>query len=328
MMLIVSFVGGLLLLLAGGELLVRSAVRLAEGLRLSPLLIGLTVVAFGTSAPELATSVDAALLGAPTIAIANVVGSTLINSLVILGAAALIMPLPVERSMLTRDAGWMVGGTLLLLMLVWDGWLEQTSGALLLLMLFGYIIMAYRAGLDRRGGGELAAPVGPGQTPVAGGIGHDLDLLFAKLGWVLASCAFAVGLGLLILGGIIFVEAAIGIARMLGASETVIGLTIVAGGTSAPELVTSAIAAYRGRTDVAIGNVLGSNVYNMLGVTGIVALIAPVPIEPGIAFLDLPATVAATALVALMMASGRQISRIEGALLLSGYALFLWLRLA
>lgn len=124
---IVSFVGGLILLLAGGELLVRSAVRLADGLRLSPLLIGLTIVAFGTSAPELATSVDAALLGAPDIAIANVVGSTLVNSLVVLGLAALIMPLPVERSMLTRDAIWMAGGPLLLLILVWDGWLERTT---------------------------------------------------------------------------------------------------------------------------------------------------------------------------------------------------------
>lgn len=326
-MLIVSLIGGLLLLLAGGELLVRSAVRLAEGLGLSPLLIGLTIVAFGTSAPELATSVDAALLGAPNIAIANVIGSTLINSLVILGVAALIMPLPVERSMLTRDVSWMVGGTLLLLMLVWDGWLERASGGLLLLMLLGYVIMAYRAGLDTRGGGDLAGTVGPQQAAVARGIGHDLDLLFAKLGWLLSSIAFAVGLGLLVLGGIIFVEAAIGIARMLGVSETVIGLTIVAGGTSAPELVTSAIAAYRGRTDVAIGNVLGSNIYNMLGVTGIVGLIAPVPIEPAIASLDLPATVAATALVVLIMASGRQISRIEGAFLMSGYALFLWLRL-
>ncbi len=326
-MLIVSLIGGLLLLLAGGELLVRSAVRLAEGLGLSPLLIGLTVVAFGTSAPELATSVDAALLGAPNIAIANVVGSTLINSLVILGVAALIMPLPVERSMLTRDASWMVGGTLLVLIFVWDGWLERTSGGLLLLMLIGYIVMAYRAGLDRRSGEALAAPVGPEQAAVARGIGHHLDLMFAKLGWVMTSCAFTIGLGLLILGGIIFVEAAIGIARLLGASETVIGLTIVAGGTSAPELVTSAIAAYRGRTDMAIGSVLGSNIYNMLGVTGIVGLITPVPIEPGIASLDLPVTVAATALVVLIMASGRQISRIEGAFLLSGYALFLWLRL-
>ena len=168
-MLIVSLIGGLLLLLAGGELLVRSAVRLAEGLGLSPLLIGLTVVAFGTSAPELATSVDAALLGAPNIAIANVVGSTLINSLVILGVAALIMPLPVERSMLTRDASWMVGGTLLVLIFVWDGWLERTSGGLLLLMLIGYIVMAYRAGLDRRSGEALAAPVGPEQAAVARG---------------------------------------------------------------------------------------------------------------------------------------------------------------
>ncbi|THG37231.1 sodium:calcium antiporter [Sphingomonas olei] len=176
-MLIVSLIGGLLLLLAGGELLVRSAVRLAEGLGLSPLLIGLTVVAFGTSAPELATSVDAALLGAPNIAIANVVGSTLINSLVILGVAALIMPLPVERSMLTRDASWMVGGTLLVLIFVWDGWLERTSGGLLLLMLIGYIVMAYRAGLDRRSGEALAAPVGPEQAAVARGIGHDLDLM-------------------------------------------------------------------------------------------------------------------------------------------------------
>ncbi len=326
-MLIVSLISGLLLLLAGGELLVRSAVRLAEGLRLPPLLIGLTVVAFGTSAPELATSVDAALLGAPNIAIANVVGSTLINSLVALGIAALIMPLPVERSMLIRDASWMAGGPLLLLITVWDGWLEQTTSALLLVMLAGYILTAYRAGSDRRGVVDHAVAVGPQNSRAGGGIGQDLDVLFLKICWVLASFVFAIGLGLLVLGGVIFVQAAIGIARMLGASETVIGLTIVAGGTSAPELVTSAIAAYRGRTDVAIGNVLGSNIYNMLGVTGIVGLIGPVKIEAGILTLDLPATVAATALVALVMASGRRISRGEGALLLGCYALFLWLRL-
>jgi len=325
---IVSFVGGLILLLAGGELLVRSAVRLADGLRLSPLLIGLTIVAFGTSAPELATSVDAALLGAPDIAIANVVGSTLVNSLVVLGLAALIMPLPVERSMLTRDAIWMAGGPLLLLILVWDGWLERTTSALLLVMLVGYIVTAYRAGSDRRGIVDHAVAVGPQHARAGGGIGQDLDVLFAKLGWVLASCVFAIGLGLLVLGGVIFVQAAMDIARMLGTSETVIGLTIVAGGTSAPELVTSTIAAYRGRTDVAIGNVLGSNIFNMLGVTGIVGLIGPIKIEPGMPILDLPATVAATVLVAVVMASGRRIGRIEGALLLSGYALFLWLRLA
>ncbi|MCW1431889.1 calcium/sodium antiporter [Novosphingobium sp. JCM 18896] len=324
-MLIFSFFGGLFLLIVGGELLTRSAVRLAEGLRLSPLLISLTVVAFGTSAPELATSVDAVLLGSPDIAIANVVGSTLINSLVILGIAALIRRLPVEPSMLTRDASWMVAGTLLLLLLVWDGWLERTSGALLFLLLVGYIAMAYRAGSNRRRIVDHA--VGPGRVPATGGFGHDLDLLVAKLGWILASCVFAVGLGLLVLGGIIFVEAAIDIAGMFGASETVIGLTIVAGGTSAPELVTSAIAAYRGRTDVAIGNVLGSNIYNMLGVTGIVGLVAPASIDPDIATLDLPATVVATVLVVLVMASGRQVSRIEGAILLSAYALFLWLHL-
>lgn len=326
-MLVITLCAGLLCLLAGGDLLVRSAVRLAEGLKLSPLLIGLTVVAFGTSAPELVTSVEAALLGAPDVALSNVVGSTLINSLVILGLAALIMPLPVERSMVIRDGSWMVGATLLLLVLVRDGTLGRSGGALLLLMLMIYVVLAYRNGSRGKMADRDTVRLQTERRAGSGGVGQALDLMFAQLNWAMATFAFAIGLGLLVLGGFVFVEAAIDSARVLGVSETVVGLTIVAGGTSAPELVTSAIAAYRGRTDVAIGNVLGSNIYNVLGVAGLTGLIAPVAVDGQLVMVDLPLTVAATVLLVLTMASYKLVSRWEGAVLLGAYASFAWFRL-
>lgn len=305
----------------------RSAVRLAEGLGLSALLIGLTVVAFGTSSPELVTSVEAALLGAPDVAIANIVGSTLINSLVILGIASMITPLAVQRGMVVRDGGWMVGATLLLLVLIGDQRLERTSGALLLAMLLGYVLMAYQDGAKRQMLVNDPAEDAIGDRSGGASLGRELDRMFARLGWVFACGMFAAGLALLVVGGFLFVEAAVDIARLLGVSETVIGLTIVAGGTSAPELVTSAIAAYRRRTDVAIGNILGSNIYNVLGVAGLTGIIAPVAVDRQLVRLDLPLTLAATILLVLTMASGKRVSRLEGGALLGCYTLFIWFRL-
>lgn len=323
----IPLIGGLALLIAGAELLVRGAVRLAEGMGVSSLLIGLTIVGFGTSTPELVTSVEAALLNSPGIAVGNIVGSNIFNILIILGASALICPIAVSSTALRRDGSWVIG-TALLMALVGVIWtLDRFVAAALLVLLTVYLVRAWRQ--ERRvapGGNEHTAifekaealeQLDPGLRPAA--------MVKPKaLGWVLPLGLCLGGLALLVFGASNFVTASVELARLLGVSETVIGLTIVAAGTSMPELATSTIAALRKQADVAIGNVLGSNIYNVLGIGGVTALIAPTAVPAQIAGFDSWVMVGVSILLLLLLWTGRRLSRLEGACLIAGYVAYVW----
>ena len=252
---ILFVLGGLLGLVLGGEYLVRGAVALAQRVGLSPLVIGLTVVGFGTSAPELVTSVQAALLGAPDIALGNVVGSNIANILLILGLAAVIAPVAISGRSFARDGTVMLAASLLCLGTVLLGQVDRLAGGVALVGLAAYLIYTFRSD---RSGAEPMEPL-PDQAPS-----------WLALVWLLG------GLLLTILSARFLITGAVALAQAVGLSEAVIGLTIVAVGTSMPELVTSVIAARRGQSDVALGNVVGSNIFNILGVLGITALIQPV----------------------------------------------------
>ncbi|TNC65800.1 calcium/sodium antiporter [Rubellimicrobium roseum] len=324
MALALSLMGGLVLLVLGAELLVRGAVRLAERLGVSALLIGLTVVGFGTSTPELVTSVQAALVDSPGIAVGNIVGSNIFNILVILGVAAMIYPLTVSSTALRRDGVLVIATALLLVVVGWTWMLDRPVGALLLGLLAAYLFFAWRQERVAAGGhtaafekAEALEGLDPGTTPGADGSR-------SALGWALPLLMALGGLGLLVLGARFFVGASIDLARLLGVSETVIGLTIVAAGTSMPELATSAIAAVRRQSDVAVGNILGSNIYNILGIGGVTALIAPTPVPPEIAGFDSLVMIGVSVLLLLLLWTGRRLTRGEGALLLGGYVLYVW----
>lgn len=323
----IPLIGGLALLIAGAELLVRGAVRLAEGMGVSSLLIGLTIVGFGTSTPELVTSVEAALLNSPGIAVGNIVGSNIFNILIILGLSALICPLAVSTTTLRRDGTWVIG-TALLLALVGVIWtLDRFVAVGLLVLLTVYLVRAWRQ--ERQvapGGGEHTAVfekaealehLDPGLRPAAATKPKGL-------GWVLPLGLCLGGLALLVFGASNFVTASVELARLLGVSETVIGLTIVAAGTSMPELATSTIAALRKQSDVAIGNVLGSNIYNVLGIGGVTALIAPTAVPAQIASFDSWVMVGVSTLLLLLLWTGRRLSRLEGAFLIVGYVAYVW----
>jgi len=321
-------IGGLALLIIGAELLVRGAVRLAEGLGVSSLLIGLTIVGFGTSTPELVTSVEAALLDSPGIAVGNVVGSNLFNMLVILGVSALVFPLAVSTTALRRDGTWVIGtaGLLALVGLSWT--LDRLVAAGLLALLATYLVLAWRQ--ERR----VASASAKGHTAVfdkAEAL-EELDPALRPraapkskaLSWLLPLGLCLAGLALLVFGASNFVTASIELARLLGVSETVIGLTIVAAGTSMPELATSTIAAMRKQADVAVGNVLGSNIYNILGIGGVTAMIAPTPVPEQIAGFDNWVMVGVSTLLLLLLWTGRRLSRLEGVLLIAGYVAYVW----
>ncbi len=310
---------GFILLIAGGELLVRGAVTLAERLGLSPMLVGLTVVGLGTSMPELAASVQAALMGSPGIAVGNIVGSNLANTLLILGMAALIAPVGVERTVLWRDGVLGLVGVGLMLAAGLIGGLTMLVGAAFLVILVSYIAFAYRQ--ERTGGTAQAATLrteaventDPGIHSEAS---PDASLLKAVL-------LFIAGCALIIAGGTVLVDAAIAIAAALGVSDEVIGLTVVAAGTSFPELVTTVIAALRKQSDIALGNVLGSNIYNIFFIGGVTGLVAPGPIPASILAFDLWVLLAAAAVAVLFAWTGGRLGRREGAVLLLSYVAFI-----
>jgi cation:H+ antiporter len=322
---VLPLLGGLALLVVGGELLVRGAVQAAERLGVSPLLIGLTLVGFGTSTPELVTSVQAALANSPGIAVGNIVGSNLANILLIMGLSAIIFPIAVGSSALKRD-GTLVLATAVALAavgLVWQ--LDRIVGVLFVLSLVAYIVYAWgqeRVGTDGHTAAfekaeayeQTHAPVVnvPAERTAPGG-SILLPLLTA-----------VVGLAIVIFGGKFFVDGAIRLARGFGISETVIGLTIVAVGTSMPEFITSVLAALRKQSDIALGNILGSNVYNILGIGGVTALIAPTPVPREIATFDNLVMVAVSAIFLLMARTGWRIGRREGAVLLAGYVAYVY----
>ncbi|WP_396594755.1 calcium/sodium antiporter [Brevundimonas sp. R86498] len=309
-----SLLGGLILLTLGGDTLVRGATTAAKRMGVSPLLIGLTLVGFGTSTPELVTSLTAIQAGSPGIAIGNVVGSNTANILLILGVTALIAPIVVDRAAFRRDGVVLVLASLACAAAVLAGRVATVAGAVMVGMLLVYLVVAY---LGERG-------VQDAERAKYEHIAEDAPRSKAGL-WTGLGLAVA-GIALTIFGARLLVDGAVVIARDFGVSDTVIGLTVVAIGTSLPELVTSVMAAVRGRADVALGNVIGSNIYNVLGVLGITALLAPFEVPAAIARLDIWVMLAATALLVLFVRTGMKIVRLEGLILLAAYAGYIgWL---
>lgn len=312
---VAQLLGGLLILTIGAELLVRSASGLAARLGVSPLVIGLTIVAFGTSSPELAVSVRAALAGTADIALGNVVGSNIFNVLAILGLAALVAPLIVQQKLVQVDVPIMIGAGLALWLIALDGAIGPLEGAALLAALTLYCAGAVRSA--RREPAEIRAEYARryGEArprPVA--------LLLLVLVAGLAGCVLGAGL---------LVDGAVQIARAAGVSELVVGLTIVAAGTSLPELATSVVAAIRGERDIAVGNVVGSNIFNVLGIAGVMAVASGgVPVGADVLWLHLPVMLSASIACLPIFVTGHRIGRLEGAALLVGFAGYigmLWL---
>ncbi|WP_291995517.1 calcium/sodium antiporter [Candidatus Accumulibacter sp. ACC003] len=307
------FIPGLLALIVGAELLVRGASKLALSFGLSPLVVGLTVVAFGTSSPELAVSVQSAWSGQVDIALGNVVGSNILNVLFILGISALIAPLLVHRQLIQQEVPVMIGVSLLLWALVADGGISRGDGLLLVGLLLAYNFVIIRQ--SRR---ENAAASEPAlAADAAGGKAWDAH-------WLVQALLVVAGMDLLVLGAHWLVDAAVTLARRLGMSEAVVGLTIVAAGTSLPEVATSIMAAVRGERDIAVGNVVGSNIFNILAVLGISASIAPgdLVVAPSILAFDLPVMVAVAVACLPIFFTGHLIARWEGTLFLAYYAAY------
>lgn len=315
---IASLIAGLVLLVAGGELLVRGAVGLAEKAGVSALVIGLVIVGFGTSTPELVTSVEAALAGSAAIAWGNIVGSNIANSLLILGAAALIAPMRITTANRWRDPGVAVGASLFLFVLALTGVGSALVGLALLVGLLGYIAWCYR---EER----IAAPNVIHNAPYDRG--QALELSDTGLhpqagGWSKPALLTLVGLAILIGGGRLLVTGAIDLARLGGLTETLIGLTIVAVGTSLPELVTSIIAARRCAAEVAFGNVVGSNIYNILGIGGATLMLAPGSVPANLLPLDIGLALASAGAI-LLFAMFRAIGRLPAMALVAAYGAYL-----
>ncbi len=306
---------GLVLLVAGAEVLVRGAAKLAAQFGIAPLVIGLTVVAFGTSAPETAVSVQAALNGSGDIAIGNVLGSNIANVLLILGMTSLVAPLIVSRQLIRLDVPIMIGASLVTYALAWDGALSRLDGALLFALVIGYtsflIVSSRRAGAAATADDEFAREYGADAHPRP-----HATLINAAL--------VIVGLALLVGGSHFLVEGAVSLARALGLSELVIGLTVIAIGTSLPELATSILAAIRGERDIAVGNIVGSNIFNLLCVLGLASLVSPESIQVAASALafDFPVMVAVALACLPIFFTGYSISRWEGLLFLAYYVAY------
>ncbi|UCG38735.1 MAG: calcium/sodium antiporter [bacterium] len=317
---LIFFVAGLLLLIGGAELLVRGATRLSLYIGIPPLVIGLTVVAFGTSAPELAVSVQSALAGQANIALGNVLGSNIFNVLFILGASALITPLVVTRKLVRVEVPIMIGVSVLLGGMAWDERIGRVDGTLLFGGLLIYTVGSVLAGLRDRKVEEHGQRGALGRKDHAG-----RGLWVRSIGYVI------VGLILLVFGARWLVEGAVSMARFLGLDELVIGLTIVSAGTSLPEVATSIVASLRGERDIAVGNVVGSNIFNILGVLGLSSLMGPqgISVSPAVMRFDIPVMIAVAAACLPIFFTEKRISRWEGSLFLGyygAYTLYLLLR--
>lgn len=326
---VLILLAGFVLLIIGGEALVRGSVRVAERAGMSPLLIGITLVGFGTSAPELVTSVQASLSGSPGIAVGNIVGSNIANILLILGVTALAMPVAVGSAAISRDGTLVVATAALFNVIGLYHSLDRMVGLTLVLMLMAYLVYAYQQ--ERIDGpamehtpplekAEALEEVQPAPLLEKGAKAPDTVLRGALMPLFLA----LLGLGLVVAGGKLLVDGATSIARTLGVSETVIGLTIVAVGTSMPELVTSAVAAIRRHADVALGNVMGSCIYNVLGIAGATGLMAPTTIPAEVVRYDAPVMLVASVAMLVFARTGHRLTRIEGFLLLTAYGAYIY----
>ena len=299
-------VAGLVLLALGAEVLVHGAVSLALRLRVSPLLIGVTIVAWGTSTPELLVSVNASMNGNYGLAVGNVVGSNIFNILLILGVAAVISPIAVSSRSIGRDGLFALAAAGLF------AWIALrmnvmgfAEGVLFLSVLLAMIVFSYGQESSRREEGAVAS-----EAPE-----HSVLIDILLIG---------TGLGLLVIGADMLVHGSVSVARQFGVSETVIGLSLVAAGTSLPELATSIVAALRGKADISVGNVTGSNIYNVLGILGVAALIGPVQIDSEIVRIDMWVMIAATLALFPPLVLGGRIGRLYGLLLLAGYVAYVF----
>ena len=304
---------GLILLVLGAEWLVRGASRLAVRIGISPLVVGLTVVAFGTSAPEMAVSIRSALAGQSDIALGNVVGSNIFNVLLILGLAAAITPLRVAQQIVRWDVPLMIGVSVVTLLLALDGSISRADGAALFLGIVAYTVFAIVKGRQEK------------DPAVQAEYETELGAKKARESRPLVDGALILGgLVLLVVGAQWLVDGAVSMARSLGISEMVVGLTIVAGGTSLPELATSVVAAMRGERDIAVGNVVGSNIFNVLAVLGATALVGSggVGVAPEVLSFDLPVMLVVALACLPIVLTGHSIERWEGILFLLGYAAF------
>lgn len=313
LMTFVYLIAGLVLLVAGAEVLVRGAAKLAAQFGIPPLVIGLTVVAFGTSAPETAVSVQSAFNGSGDLAIGNVIGSNIANVLLILGMTALVAPLIVSRQLIRLDVPIMIGASLLTFGLAWDGSLSRLDGALLFAGVLAYTgFLIYSARKDKGGDDdEFAKEFGLDEAPKPYAWAINLGLIIA-------------GLVLLVAGSNFLVEGAVTLARALGISELVIGLTVVAIGTSLPELATSILAAIKGERDIAVGNIVGSNIFNLLCVLGLASLVSPaaISVSPNALAFDFPVMIAVAVACLPIFFAGYRINRWEGLLFLAYYVAY------
>lgn len=297
-MTILYFFIGLVGLYFGGDWLVKGASDVARRFRVSPLVIGLTIVGFGTSTPELLVSVQAALNGQSGIAIGNVVGSNIANILIILGLSALVAPLVMPFARIRGDLVWMVAAAVVLVPMFMLGVLNRVEGAILFAGILAYILLALR------------------QVGTEAEDDHPVPEVWKS------AALIAVGLVALMVGAHYLVDSATAIATALGVSDAIIGLTIVAIGTSLPELATSVTAAFRGQREIAIGNVVGSNVFNVLAILGATALIAPVPVEARFLWIDLPVMIGVSLLLTVILWARGGVGRMTGVLFLLGYGVY------
>jgi cation:H+ antiporter len=310
------FLLGLALLIFGAEWLVRGASRLAAKIGISPLVVGLTVVAFGTSSPEMAVSVQSSFAGQADIAVGNVIGSNIFNVLFILGVSAAITPLIVQQQLIRLDVPIMIGVSFLVYFMALDGIIGRLEGALLFLGIIAYTVFLI---VQSRKENNKA-------------VEQEYDQEYADKDkkdtgwkpWVINLGLVISGLGMLVYGSNLLVDSAIAMARWLGLSELIIGLTIVAAGTSMPEVATSIAAAIKGERDIAVGNVVGSNIFNLLAVLGLTALVAPsgVPVSTAAEGFDLPVMLAVAVATLPIFFTGRQIARWEGWVFLAYYVAY------
>jgi cation:H+ antiporter len=295
-------VAGLIGLFLGGEALVRGSVGIARRMAIPPLLIGLTVVGFGTSTPELLVSVQAAMRGVPDIAVGNIIGSNIANILLIVGLTSLVWPIRVSGATLRRDTAVMVAAALVMVPIFASGEIGRLPGLLLVTALAGYLTWAYLQPGPATDDDDTAVPTSMAKSAL----------------WV------AAGLVALMFGARFLVDGSVSIARSLGASEAFIGLTIVAVGTSLPELATSIIAAFRRQSEIAIGNIVGSNIFNVLGILGVTAIIKPVPVADRFLAFDLPIMIAATLALTVLLLTRPVIGRGIGLVVLAAYIIYVW----
>ncbi len=310
---VILFVLGFVALIVGGEFLVRGASKLAEAFGVPPLIVGLTVVAFGTSAPEIAVLIKSAFSGQSGLVVGNVVGSNIANVLLILGLSALVAPLVVSRRLIFLEVPLMIGVSVLMMVLSLDGQLSRLDGAILLAGFLLHLAFMIR---EQRGA-ALAVENLPGESGT-----DSIDSARRRRNqWIKNVLLIVAGLVVLVIGSEWLVNGAVAMARTLGVSELVIGLTVVAVGTSLPEMATSIIAGLRGQRDIAVGNVVGSNIFNILSGLGLTALIAPTGIEvsDGVLSFDLPIMIATAVACMPIFFTGHRIARWEGAMFFGYY---------